>query len=68
MARKLILGLMLTSLCGCAGSRGKLADASNASNSPRELDGAEFLRDTLYDATIHGRGMPDDYGQSIYAP
>jgi hypothetical protein len=28
----------------------------------------ETLRDTLYDATIHSRWRPDDYGQPIDTP
>jgi hypothetical protein len=72
----LILTALLAALAGCATKHGSGATSGSQGapfqpappNGKKELTGAEWLRDTLYDATIHGRGRPDDYNQPIYMP
>jgi hypothetical protein len=69
--------VLLAALAGCAAKHGSGATSLNQGSplppastptSGKRLTGAEWLRDNLYDATIHGRGRPDDYAQPIYAP
>jgi hypothetical protein len=73
----LILTVLLAALGGCAAKHGSGATYQNqgspfppaaAPTDGKRLTGAQWLRNTLYDATIHSRGRPDDYNQPIYAP
>jgi hypothetical protein len=73
----LILSVLLAALAGCSAKHGSGTTYQNqgspfpsaaAPTDGKRLTGAEWLRDKLYDATIHSRGRPDDYNQPIYAP
>jgi hypothetical protein len=73
----LILAAALAALAGCSAKHGSGTTYPNqgspfppaaAPTSGKRLTGGEWLRDNLYDATIHSRGRPDDYNQPIYAP
>jgi hypothetical protein len=73
----LTLTVLLAALAGCSAKHGSGATYLNQgspfppASAPAEgkrLTGAEWLRDNLYDATIHSRGRPDDYAQPIIAP
>jgi hypothetical protein len=73
----LILTVILAALAGCSAKHGSGATYQNQASpfppagtptSGKRLTGAEWLRDILYDSTIHSRGRPDDYNQPIYAP
>jgi hypothetical protein len=76
MARMPVFTLLLLALAGCSAHRGSGGSYPNqgspffspANPGGRELSGAEWLRDTLYDITMPSRGKPDDYGQPIYGP
>jgi hypothetical protein len=77
LARTLILTVSIAAFAGCAAKHGSGAPHQNqgsplpsaaAPTSGKRLTGGEWLRDNLYDSTIHSRGRPDDYNQPIYAP
>jgi hypothetical protein len=69
----LILTVLLVAVSGCATGRNWMSNQGSpfppeGQQGTRELSRMEWLRDTLYDVTMPGRGKPDDYGQPIFVP
>jgi hypothetical protein len=70
----LVLGVMVVSLAGCARNRAAVQAAPPPEIPPDKStwlgrSTLEWLRDTIYDSTMHSPWRPDDYGQPVsYSP